>query len=80
MRPLIVCRVSNDGLKDLYVRDEAVCYGVTKRHECKCYEGRDCITDIAPIDTRHLTHHHAADLSELVWHLAMILGSRILLE
>jgi hypothetical protein len=44
------------------VRNQAVGDRVTERHEGECDKRRNCITDVSPIDTGYLTHHHASNL------------------
>lgn len=48
------------------VRNEAICNRITERHERERYEGWNCVANVAPVNARHLAHHHAANLPNLV--------------
>lgn len=46
--------------KDL--RYETISYAVAEGYECDGHERRNCIADVAPVDSRHLAYHQAANL------------------
>ena len=44
------------------LRDEPIGDGVAERDEHQGNEGWNSVTDVLPVDTDYLTHHHATDL------------------